>query len=160
MPELVFTLNQAKIRLYPLLDTGEPDTDNPIFISADAEVLRLSQKWEEIRHTPTGVKYPIMRQISLRHEIAIDRLWKITQPLIPLGNLLDFQMVRNPNWAMSIVWQQDDDELRYIGRMYYGVTCNTFDFGSRDMMEFLSNQIFQAQYFREFNGDGPLIPCV
>jgi hypothetical protein len=157
--EIVFTLNQATVRLYPIGENGEPDTGNPILQTASAEVLRLTQKWDEIRHTPTGAKYPTIRQIGLRHEISIDHLWKIEQPLVPLTAPLDFQMTRNPAWAMSIVWQQDDDDQRYFGRMYFGVTCGTYDFSSRDMFESLVNQTFQAQYFREFNGEG-IPPCV
>src|SRR5262245_12865904 len=83
----IFTLEWANISLFGILQGsstrgnpwGRPDRDNPIFMGAEADSLRIIERFDEVIIAPTGDKYPTPKQRVAEHFIEISRLW-ISRP--------------------------------------------------------------------------------
>lgn len=138
MAERVFTVSAATVSLYQIDGDGEVVGD-PVWLGACAEGVKLAYRFEQVVSRPTGVPYPKVHHVNEEHEISIERLWVVDGQ--------EFQMERNQRFIMQIEWEEPSGGSGTHTRTYYGVTNQSADMESREVFEFLQNQVFAAEYF-------------
>ena len=165
MSERLLTLHNVKVTMYPILpdsDTrelpwGKADTENPVWLGAEADTIRLTHRQIGLAHRPTGSRYPRVRYVGEEHLITITNLWTVN-PTITSGEVdteLEDHFVpeRDNQYVLSFTWQEDTDEGYWITRVYYGVTCPETALNSGDV-EFRNDRQFVAAFFKETRGTG------
>ena len=164
MPEVIFTLTEAEVALYPVDEDGDPISTSPVFLGCQAEDIRLTHRFERIVTKPTG-EIAKVHHLGEEHEISFGRLWLIQQPDTPDGTPTDYRPVaagagNTGRYVLIIAWQSSGDAAiemkdRWVARIYTGVTTDSFEVRNRDL-EFICDQTFSAQSFTEVNGTGAL----
>ena len=163
MREVFLDLPNATISLYPVLagsttrsfPWGRADVENPVFMGAEANALRLIKRFEEVVTRPTGRAHPEVRHINEEHEISIQRLW-ITRT--ESGTHEDYEIERNEQFVLLVAWQEsapmEIESSAWLARVYYGVKLSTFDLASQDSISFLGEQAIRAEFYRKKSGVG------
>lgn len=140
---LPYFLHEAIVSLYPAAGDGSL-TGAAVWSGAYANGLRFSHSLEELVLSGSGDLYGTARHIDEANIIAIDRTW-----ILRKTDLTDFMPVRNQQYVLQITWQSGG----YIFvRTFYGVTGRSIEQNSQGTNQFLTNQVFRAQYFADARG--------
>jgi hypothetical protein len=119
-----------------------------------AETIRMSTALEKRMSRPSGARYPIPHHVGETHIIELGSVWMVEHPETPTGAALTFVPQRNQLYTMVITFREEADPRRWVRRTYHGVTHDSLNLNSRDMMEFLGDRAFEAQYMVEDSGWG------
>jgi hypothetical protein len=157
----LFILDDATVNLYPAGPDGRTVTGSALWIGACAETLTLSSRLEGVRFAATGARHASMHHLDEQHEIRINRLWVLRR-----HDLHDYKLERNQRYVMEIVWREITrspvtglvtlDE--WYRNTYYGVTARSFDRASNSVMEFMADQVWDAEYYETASGDAAFTP--
>lgn len=151
----ILTLDEATVALYLLDADGEPITDTPYWADAEAENLTLASEYIYVSSTPSGARYPRKRPVGESHSIEIARLWLPKFDAADATLAADVNMDRGARYAMMITWMSHGEaDTAWFRRIYYGVTCDSFNIGSRELFESQDTRKFSAEFFRPKNGKG------
>lgn len=171
MPEILFTLDHATVTLYPILpdsDTRElpwglADVENPIWLGAQADNIRMIRRLLGVPHRPTGSKYPVVHYVGEENVITFGHLWTVN-PTIESG-VVDpdvpdaFSPDPDGKYVLAITWQEPGpkalEDSYWRSRVYYGVTCPEESLGTGDV-EFRTERQFVASFFKEKSGLGAI----
>jgi len=151
MRELIYTLEWAKVSLYPLLTNsssrarpfGEPDTLNPTIELSEASGLRLIHRPNFVWKRPTGRRHPIGRHLGAEHIIEIEKLW------IQESGTINVELEENTCYTLQVVWKEAPpwDPPIALGRTYYGVYTTQSQLRPGDGNAFVGEQALTAAYY-------------
>lgn len=133
-----FILGEATISLYPASPVGDAVVGSPVWMGGCAEGLKMSSRLEGVKLFNSGDRFKRTHHTDERHEIAIDRLW-----VLPRSPMRDYRLERNQMYALEIIWV--DPTESWFKRVYFGVTGVSYDVASQGVMQFMANQVFDAE---------------
>lgn len=146
MRNSAFFLHEAVLTLYPAAADGETITGEAVFTGGLANRLRARMEYESMKVQGTGKAYGRTYHIDEEHVLEIDRTWFVRR-----SDAADFKPTRNQQYVLEMVWQAGG---YWYKRTYYGVTGQTVTWDSQDVNQFLTTQVFRAQYFEMDGGPG------
>jgi hypothetical protein len=164
-----FTVNEARIDLYPVDENGEPIEASPVFLGAQAKGLRISEQLTIVTDYPSGAQYGEPHHVDERHTIEFTQTFVVSSPRtdppsdislelaatdvgqpFSVVNATTYKLRRNQKYVATIVWQDSEDPTKYYYRCYYGVHDISHEIGgSGDVGEKSQNIVWGAQYFLE-----------
>ena len=75
MNELVFTLLEATINLYPADTKDEAVLSSPVWMGCEGEELRVGESFLSIQTNPSGSLFPRHRPLVPVYHLTLNRLW-------------------------------------------------------------------------------------
>ena len=145
--QIVLSLLEARVTLYPATTGGAPVLTAPIWTGAPAEKLSVRERWRIKETTPTGARYPRRHPLIPDYEIALGRVWLLPADLT--GWSAGWQ-----NYVLDVTWTEEETG-QWHRRTFYGVTIGERGLDSRDIESgFTDDQSFAAQYFVPASGAG------
>lgn len=141
MAERPLYLSAATLNLY---DTGSDGSGvgSPLWFGTCAEGLSLSHAIETVDFRPTGVAYPIKKQVGEVHRIAIERIFVVDGE--------GYEMDRTKSYVMEIEWTDPNTGSTHK-RTYFGVTGSATNVSSAGQSRMDLEQGFDAQFYTEDN---------
>jgi hypothetical protein len=148
--KIALHLGEAKLTLYPANVDGSPQLDAPLWSGADAEGLKVRERWINVGTRPTGAPKPRNHPLTPVYEIAIDRVWAL-----PLAELTGFHP-DHEEYVLDVVWVEEET-LQWHRRTFYGVTITERAFDSREIdTGFTDAQQFDARSMVVDAGEWPV----
>lgn len=151
-----FFLREAVITLYPAAPDGSALTGAPVWTGALASRFRAVLEYDEVKLMASGDRYATVNHVDEQTIITIGKTWILRKSV-----LTDFKPVRNQQYVMQAVWSADG---YWFARTFYGVTGRSINLDAPTTSQFLTDQVFRAQYFQDAGGPGqppvtvPVVP--
>jgi len=138
-----FFLAEALISLYATGADGQA-TGVPVWAGAYANGLRFSHMLAEVVVRASGAAYGTAHHTDEENVLSIERTW-----LLRKADLTDFKPVRNQQYILQLVWTA---ERQMFQRTFYGVTGRSLEQNSMGTNQFLTTQVFRAQWYADASG--------
>ena len=145
MNDLPFFLSEAIVTLYPASADGSTIAGGAVWSGALVNRLRMALAYEEVRVMGSGEAYSTARHVDEETILTLGRTW-----ILPKGtSIQDFKPARNQQYILQALWNSDG---YWYNRTWYGVTGRMVTMTSKGTREFLTDQVFRAQYYRDSGG--------
>ncbi|HXJ56507.1 MAG TPA: hypothetical protein VNU68_07590, partial [Verrucomicrobiae bacterium] len=147
LPLNCFLIAEATVSIFPVDAEGEVDISDPVFEGKQAESIRIAESFEEIEDRPTGDRYPTFRHGAQLHAIEIGKLWELSlddtstpPPEITLdagasSPARDHVLLRDQEYVLCIVWQDEERPGSWHARTYFGVFDRSREIGAESFDE-------------------------